>query len=411
MQAWCPSVIGQGEGYPTERSGDEPALRRVLTFWPLTLYGLGVIVGAGIYVAIGAVIARAGEAAPLSFLLAATVAAMTGLCYAELASRFPEAAGAAAYVKHGFGSDQFAQVVGGAMTLVVALSAASIARGAVQYLAILIPLSEVTLVAMLVVFFTAIAAIGIRESVGLAALVGLVEIAGLAAVVVAGIAGAPDLDVSGMLPTSIAGWRGILGGAFIAFFAFTGFETLANLAEEVRDPRRTVPRTIICAIAISGLLYVAVAVATVLSDKAGRNPLLALFDGEQAPVFAAVGFLAVANGVLVQIVMLGRLFYGMARNGQLPAVFARVHATTRTPAIATLAAGAIILATSAAVPFERLLILANTVTLAVFALIDLALLRIKWNIGTDTAAFRVAAWVPLCAFVLTVALMLAEVLG
>src|SRR5579864_3031542 len=92
-----------GVAAPSERE-----LRRVLTFWPLVFYGLGVIVGAGIYVALGAVIARAHEAAPWSFLISGLAAALTGLCYAELAGRYPDAAGAASYVRHGFGSDRLA---------------------------------------------------------------------------------------------------------------------------------------------------------------------------------------------------------------------------------------------------------------------------------------------------------------
>jgi APA family basic amino acid/polyamine antiporter len=112
----------------------------VLTLWPLIFYGLGVIVGAGIYIAIGAVMSRAGEAAPLSFPLAGITAGLTGLCYAELAGRFPEASGGVAYVRHGFGSDLLSQVTGLGVTLAVAVSAASIASGTIQYLTILLPL-------------------------------------------------------------------------------------------------------------------------------------------------------------------------------------------------------------------------------------------------------------------------------
>ena len=122
----------------TESPGGRRApsnLNRALTFWPLLFYGLSVIIGAGIYVATGAVVVRAGETAPVSFLLAGAAAALTGLCYADLAARFPEAAGAAAYVKYGFGSDRLALLVGAATTLAVAIAAASIARGAISYLA------------------------------------------------------------------------------------------------------------------------------------------------------------------------------------------------------------------------------------------------------------------------------------
>src|SRR3954469_2691809 len=158
-----------------------PSLKRVLTFWPLLFYGLGVIIGAGIYVATGAVIARAGETAPVSFLLAGTAAALTGLCYADLAARFPEAAGAAAYVKYGFGSDRLAVLVGAATTLAVAIAAASIARGAISYITELAPLPAPVLITLLIVGFTVIAASGVRASVGLAAAMGLLEMGGLVA--------------------------------------------------------------------------------------------------------------------------------------------------------------------------------------------------------------------------------------
>ena len=117
-----------------------PGLRRVLTFWPLVFYGLGVIVGAGIYVATGTVIARAGAAAPFAFLLAGIAAGLTGLSYAELAGRFPEASGSVAYVRQGLGSKRLAQVAGALLTAAVAISSASIALGAVQYMQVLLPL-------------------------------------------------------------------------------------------------------------------------------------------------------------------------------------------------------------------------------------------------------------------------------
>jgi amino acid transporter len=221
------------------------ALRRSLTLWPLLLYGLAVIVGAGIYVAIASVIDRAGAAAPLSFLLAGAAAGMTGLCYAELASRFPEASGAAAYVKQGFGSDRAAQATGLALTLAVAIAAASIARGAVHYLSLLVGLPPAALIALLVTAFTLLAMAGVRESTGFAAVIGAVEILGLVVAAGAGFVATPALDVAAMLPSSFAAWQGVVSGAFVAFFAFIGFESLVNMAEEAKDPRRTVPYSIV----------------------------------------------------------------------------------------------------------------------------------------------------------------------
>lgn len=388
-----------------------PPLRRVLTFWPLLFYGLGVIVGAGIYVAIGSVIERAGDAAPFSFLLAGIASGLTGLCYAELASRFPEAAGAAAFARHGFRSDRIAQIVAAAVTITVAVSAASIAAGSIHYLAVLVPIPAPILKALLIVVFTAIAAYGIRESVGFAATISVVEVAGLIAATLVGFLEAPDFDASGMLPSNLDAWHGMLAGAFIAFFAFIGFESLANLAEEVKDAPRTLPRGIIAAVGASMILYVLVSSAAVLSHSGAASPLLDLFEGRSATIFAAVGFLAVANGVLVEIVMLSRLFYGMAHKGQLPSALAQVHPARRTPTRATILAGGIVLIVAFFVPFGRLLVLANALTLAVFALVDIALWRVKRDHPTAAEVFSVPGWLPLVAAGLSIALLLAEIAG
>ena len=383
-------------------------LRRVLTFWPLVFYGLGVIVGAGIYVAIGAVIERAGSAAPASFLLAGAAAGATGLCYAELASRFPEASGGVAYVRHGFGSNRLAQATGLAISLAVVVAAASIARGSVHYLSVLVPLPASWLVTGLVGGFTLIAIAGVRVSVGLAAVFGFVEIVGLLVATVVGLAATPEFHFTGMFPTDVVGWSRTAAGAFLAFFAFIGFETLANLAEEVKDPRKTVPRGIIGAVAASIVLYVSVASAAVLADRPAGNPLLGLFSGSTATVFATVGGISVANGVLVELVMLARLFYGMARGGQMPAILGRVHPRTQTPVLATGMAGTIVLAAALLVPFEHLLVLTNLITLVVFALVDLALWRVQRG---EPAVNGVSRWLPLLAAAFCVALIVAEVLS
>ena len=381
-------------------------LRRTLTLGPLVLYGLGVIVGAGIYVAIGAVIDRAGTAAPLSFLLAGLVAAATGLCYAELAGRFPEAAGAAAYVRHGFGSDRLGLATGMALVLAIVVVTASVATGAAQYLGLLVGLPAPVLIALIVLSCTAIAASGVRHGVFLAAGIGALELLGLLAATWSGIASAPALDLAGMVPHDLASWSGVGAGAFIAFFAFMGFESLANMGEEVRDPHRTLPRGIIGAIVACLVLYLAVSVAAVAG---GRTPdsLTGLFRGLGAEVFAAVGALAVANGVLVNVMALARLLYGVARRGQLPAVLARVSPHSRSPVAATLLAGALVLAMALFLPFEHLLTLANLITLAIFALVDLALWRIHRRGPTAPGRFAVPRALPPVAAALALGLIAA----
>src|SRR5690606_17430566 len=157
----------------------QPALRRVLGTPLLVFYGLGVIIGAGIYVLVGTVIGAAGAAAPWAFVLAGVLAGLTGLSYAELAVRFPEAAGAAAYVKEAFGSDRLSQLTGLAVAAVVVVSTASIARGSIGYVQVFLPLPGSAIAGGIVLLFTAVACLGVRESVGMAATMTVIEVGGL----------------------------------------------------------------------------------------------------------------------------------------------------------------------------------------------------------------------------------------
>lgn len=384
-------------------------LSRVLGLWPLVFYGVSVIIGAGIYVALGEVGARAGAAAPASFIIAGLAAALTGLSYADLASRWPYAAGAAAFVEHGLRSPRFSQAVAVALTLAVCLAAASIASGSVRYFSIIVDLPGWLMICALVAAFTALAVAGVRESVGFAALLGVVEVGGLFAVIAAGLVKAPAWDVMALIPAP-SQWPGVISGAFIAFFAFIGFELLANMGEETKDASRTLPRAILAAIAISIVLYVAVATATVWAGSAETgDPLLALFSGEAAFIFALVGALAVANGVLVEIVMLSRLFYGMAVRGLAPLALSRVNARTKTPIPATLIAGGLVLAVALFMPFERLLSLANLLTLAVFTTVNLTAIKVRADPHAPPSGMRAPFWTAPLAALMTGSLALSEI--
>ena len=239
---------------------------------------------------------------------------------------------------------------------------------------------------------------------------GVIEITGLLAATAAGLLGTTEFHFAGMWPTGLPGWRGAFAGAFIAFFAFIGFETMANLAEEVKNPERTVPRGMLGAILASVLLYVAVSAAAVLADSREGTPLLSLFEGHHASLFAAIGSIAIANGVLVHIVMLARLFYGMANTGQLPAILGTVSPRTQVPITATLTAGTMVLTAALLFPFERLLVWTDAITLGVFALVDLALWRLHQRQPATPVSFTAPRWVPPLAALLCVILMVSELL-
>jgi len=320
-------------------------------------------------------------------MVAGVLAALTGLCYAELAARFPEAAGAPAYVKEAFGSDRLSQLTGLTVAVVLVLSTASIARGSAGYVQAFLALPAPLIGGAAVAIGTAVACLGVRDSVGLAALMTLVELGGLALVVATGAGAAadawarwPDL----LLPDEAAGWSGIVGGAFLAFFAFIGFENMANIAEEAKRAERTLPRAIVISLVLSTAIYVLVTGVAVLAIPhaalvESAAPLMLVVAGASwfsAELFAAIALVAIGNGALLELITLSRLLYGMAHRAWLPAGLAAVHPRRHVPVRATLIAGALVGTLTVALPFASLVQLTSAMTLALFALVAAALWRL-----------------------------------
>src|SRR5262245_46524359 len=231
-------VVRQGpKAISTRRT---PGLKRTLSLGQATLYGLGVTVGAGIYVLIGAAAAHSAMYAPGAFAIAALLMALTAASFAELVARAPVAAGEAAYVALAFRSAGFATAVGLFVTGIAVISAATISLGAAGYIAVFLPLPASVLVTAVVLTMGAIAAWGIKESVTFIALMTRIEVGGRLIIIFAGMLLLPGLcsRLPEMMPALGApGTVGaILSTTLLAVFAFIGFESLANVAEEVEDP-------------------------------------------------------------------------------------------------------------------------------------------------------------------------------
>ncbi len=390
--------------HPPHRTG-RARLKRSLTLPLITFYGLGTILGAGIYVLVGEVAGRAGLYAPLAFMLAAVLAALTGLSYAELCARYPKSAGEALYVQEGFSRRALSVLVGLGIVLAGIVSSATLANGFVGYLHVFIPVADAPAIVALVLALGALAAWGITESVLAATVATVIEIAGLLLIVaVAGdsLATLPARLPELLPPADAAVWHGILLGAFVAFYAFIGFEDMVNVAEEVKDPVRTLPRAILIAIAVSTALYLLVALTAVLALPraelaASRAPLALLYERSTgaAPVpIALISLFAVVNGALIQIVMATRVFYGMSRQGWLPEPLGRVHAGRRTPLIATAVVTAVVLAFALALPLVALAQATSSIVLTVFALVNLSLIRIQRRAPRPRGVRTVPRWVP-----------------
>ncbi|MDJ0823006.1 MAG: amino acid permease [Paracoccaceae bacterium] len=388
------------------------ALKRQIGLGLLTAYGVGVMVGAGIYVLIGAVAAEAGSWSPLSFLIAGLIAAPSALSYAEFSTRFPEAAGEAAFVARGFQRDWLGVIVGLAIVLAGMVSAAAVLRGGAGYLLGIIDLPAAPVIAGLGLTLIAVAVFGVLESLALAAVFTVIEVVGLALIVWAGATSAPVTPAfTGAIPLA-----GLGAGAVLAFFAFIGFEDIVNMAEEVRDPERTMPRAILMALVIVTLLYTLVAWAALravsASELAGSEQPLALVwaatQGGEGRFLAAIAVFAALNGVLAQIVMASRVLFGLGRRSTALKIFHHAHPRFGTPLLATLLVGSAAIIGALTLPLATLAEATSTVLLSVFVLVNAALIAMKRQV--PEAAFRVPMLVPVSGLILALAALSWDIL-
>ncbi len=384
-------------------------LKRSVSLFLLTLYGLGTIIGAGIYVLIGEVVGRAGTYAPLSFFLAAIIASLTALSYAELSSRHPRSAGEAAYVDEAFAARWFSQLIGWSVVTVGVVSSATIVSGFIGYLDWFIKLPGWFVITSLVVLLSAVAIWGITQSLWVAGVATILELLGLFLVIGTNadtFAQLPERWPALLLATDSMAWTGVFLAAFLAFYAFIGFEDMVNIAEEVTEVRRTLPRAIVLALIISTLLYLLISVVAVLALPAGElsrssAPLSTLVAGKSAAlgqIISIISLIAVVNGALAQIIMASRVIYGMSAQGLAPGLLASILPRTQTPALATVLIGLTVLILALSVPLLRLAEITSFITLFIFAAMHVALLRLKRLEPEPAGAMLFPRWIPVAGF-------------
>ena len=324
----------------TEDRSSPTSLRRVLGLVEVTAGGVGIIIGAGIYVLLGAATGLAGPVVWLAFLLAAALSVLTGLSYAELSSMFPSAAGEYEYTRHAL-PEWVAFVVGWTMIMGLVVAAATVSIGFARYVGYFVAVDAPVAALGLLAVVSAIAMTGIKQSARLMVALSAVQVGGLLIVVLIGLPHVGDVNL-----LAGAGVGGVLGAAALVFFAFIGFDEVITLAEETRDPTRTVPRALLLALGLSATLYVAVAIAAVsvlgaAALAASTRPLadvMAHVLGHRgATVVAAIAVVTTTNTTLLALTAASRVLYGMARAGAMPRRFARVHARRGTPGPALLA--------------------------------------------------------------------------
>ena len=383
-------------------------LKRKLGVPLLVFYGVGIMVGAGIYVLVGAAAGAAGIYAPLAFLLAGLIALPTAASYAELSARIPKSAGEAAYLMRAFNKPVIAQAAGLTTVVTGTIAAAVVLQGGVGYMQKLIHWDTELLIVLMGGFLTLVAIAGVVESLALAAIFTIVEVAGLLIVSYVGLTGPTSVEwVAVPAMDAQGGLQGLAFAGILAFFAFIGFEDLVNMAEETREPERTLPRAIYWSLGITTVLYILVSIAairTVGIDQLGvsRQPLALVFEvatGKSAAFLAVIAVAAATNGVLAQIILAARVLFGLGENAPWLSVFTHAHPRFGTPVLATVLSGIAVILAALYLPLVSLAEITSVLLLAIFASMNLALIVIKRQ--EPEAPYKVPAMVPWVGLILS----------
>ncbi len=410
----------------TETAGDGPTLRRSIGPIQMALYGLGSMLGAGIYGLIGTAAGQVGNAVWLSFVVALAAALLTALSYASLGSRYPRAGGAAYVTQRAYRSAMIGFVIGLALVCSGLTSVATQSRVFAAVLADLLGMAElpVWLIAFgFIALMTGVVLRGIRESMWLNIVCTIIEAGGLLIVIAVGMPYwgsvdyfAPPANVDGDGAFAIM----IVQGAVLTFFAFIGFEDTVNVAEECKNPERTIPLGLALATGAAAIIYIAVAITAVsvvpaaeLAAEASPLTEVVLRAAPAIPpiLFTAITLFAVGNTALVNYVTASRLIYGMSRQGLLHSALGKVHVTRRTPHVATLALFAVVTPLALFGSIQDLAAATVLLLLVVFTVVNGALFILKRRPGEPQGWFELPGWTPLAGAAICVALVVVRVAG
>jgi amino acid transporter len=386
------------------------ALKRVVTGPMLLLFILGDVLGAGVYALAGTIAGEVGGAIWVPLLIALCFAMLTAGSYAELVTKYPHAGASAVFAGKAFRSPLISFLVGFCMLAAGVTSAAGLSLAfAGDYMAPFIDLPAHVVALIFLVVIALLNARGIKESLSANLVMTLIEVSGLLLVIVSAVwffrSGDADLSRAVQFKEGINPAYAVLGAALLAFYSFVGFETSANMAEEVRNVRTVYPRALFGALLIAGAIYmgVGVAAAAVMPIEQLVNssaPLLEVVKASHLGIpprlFAFIALVAVANGALLTMIMSSRLAYGMSCQGLLPHALSKVLPERRTPWVAIVATSVVAIVLTLT---GSLATLAETVVLLllfVFLSTNLAVLVLRRDVvGADH--FRVPTWVPVLA--------------
>lgn len=374
------------------------ALKKSLGLFRLTVYGVGTIIGAGIYSVIGPANAEAGAAIWVSFVLAAVISAFSAVSYAELASALPSAGAEHNFMREAFPSAPAAAfTVGLFIALHGAATLATVALTFGQYLQRFVEWSPVVVALVLMGLLTAVNIAGLERASSVNVVLTTLQVGCLVVLVGAAVTGdgfAANLRDRVSMPDDVGA---VLRGTAIIFFIYTGYEHMASLAEEAKRPERDVWKAFLLALAVTTTVYLAIILASLsLMDPAelakSRFPLAQV--GEQrAPALgiaiALAALLATANAVLSASVSGSRLVFGMARSGDLPRPLARTATSRQSPWVAALAVLALAACLVAMGELKTVASLSSLGAVLVFTAVNASVIVLRYRKPDLARPFRV----------------------
>ena len=367
-------------------------LKRELGLFSVTVAGIGIILGAGIYALIGLAAGETGNTIWLSFLISSVVAAFTGLSYAELSSIFKGDSGEYDYIKAGFGK-KLAVFVSILVVLTGIVTASTVALGFAGYLSSLIQIKYLYAGFGIIILMSLLNYIGIKDSNRFNLIATSIEFLGLLIIIFLGVGNFGKVDLFEM-PN---GLFGVFKAGALVFFAYMGFETIVKLSDEVKNPQKTIPKAIIWSVAITTIVYLLVSIATVSilpADKiaGSKSPLAdvaaSVFGNPAFIVLAIIALFSTANTILLTLVTTSRMVYGMSEKKSFPRIFYKVSKKRKTPYIAVFVTGLLALVLTL---FEDIGFVADLTTalmFATFALVNLAVIVLRYKIDGERK-FRV----------------------
>jgi amino acid transporter len=428
---------------PTEESNSHaPALAQTMGLSALIIYGVGDMLGAGVYALMGRAAGKMGNAIWLAFAISMLAALFTGLSYASLGSRYPRAAGASYIAQRAFNRTFLSYVIGLAICASGLTSFATQARSFTGYglgfMGLSLPgIKDATLppaatglvwafIIGFILFLTLVNLRGMKESTWMNALCTSVEVGGLLLLIAVGIqfwgsvnlleVPATNAQGSALLPDLGALGIGTLAlqGGILTFYAFIGFEDMLNVSEEVKDAPRTFPRAVVAALIITALIYAAVAITAISvvpwrELAASNQPLVDVMKRAApwfpSPLFSAIALFAIANTALLNYIMGSRLVYGMARQGLLPRALGEVHPKRKTPTRAIWVLMFIVVALTFAGDISALATATSTLLLFIFIVVNASLIVLKSRPNEPKGFFEVPTFVPVCGIAVSLLML------